>query len=109
VSDHIAIDHDLLLGQASQVERVAADIGLARDAARSTSMGGGAFGVLCGFLVTPATVVATIAGSAIGSAEGMVRRSASELRGVSSDMAAFETELLQSIAQLESPLDRGGR
>ncbi|KHK97196.1 hypothetical protein LK09_13145 [Microbacterium mangrovi] len=105
MSDHIAIDHDLMLTQASQVERVAADIAVARDATRSTNMGGGAFGVLCGFLVTPATVVATIAGSAIGSAEGMVRRSASELRGVSNDMTRFETDLLQSIAQLESPLD----
>jgi hypothetical protein len=105
LSDHIAIDHDLLLGQASAVERVAADLAVARDAAQSTNMGGGAFGVLCSFLVTPATVVATIAGSAMGSAEGMVRRSASELRGVSNDMAEFESDLLQSIAQLESPLD----
>ena len=65
-------------------------------------LGGGAFGVLCSFLVAPATVAATIAGNAISSAEGMVRRSAIEVRGVGTDMAAFEDSAVAAISALNS-------
>lgn len=97
---HIALDGDLISAQASRVELVASDVSVARDAAGSTNMGGGAFGVLCSFLVPPAQVAAAMAQQAIGSAEQMLRRSATELRGVGSDMASFEDDVVQGINTL---------
>ena len=47
MAERIAIDHDLIVSHAARVEQVASDIKVARDAAASTNMGGGAFGVLC--------------------------------------------------------------
>ncbi|MBN9177609.1 MAG: hypothetical protein J0I43_09620 [Microbacterium sp.] len=104
MADRIAIDRDLIVSHAARVEQVASDIKVARDAASSTNMGGGAFGVLCSFLVAPATVAAAMAGNAISSAEGMVRRSATEVRGVATDMAAFEDAALAAIKALDANL-----
>ena len=102
MAELIAIDQDLVIAHAARVNQVASDVSIARDAASSTNMGGGAFGVLCAFLVPPATVTAQMAGSAIAAAEAMVRRSAVEVRGVATDMAAFEEELSSSLAAIES-------
>lgn len=102
MADRIAIDHELISAHAARVDQVASDISLAADAASSTNMGGGAFGVLCSFLVAPATIAATMAGSAISSAQGMVSRSATEIRGVAADMAAFESDVIAAISSLES-------
>lgn len=100
--DRIQIDVDLINAHAARVQQVAADISVASDAASSSKMGGGAFGVLCAFLVGPATLAASMAGSAVSAAQGMVSRSAGEVRGVASDMAAFETDVMAAIASLES-------
>ncbi|MFE1646753.1 hypothetical protein [Microbacterium sp. P01] len=104
MADRIALDQDLIIAHAARVQQVASDIQVARDAATSTSMGGGAFGILCSFLVAPATIAASMAGTAISSAEGMVRRSATEVKGVATDMAAFEDDLVAAIGQIESTL-----
>jgi hypothetical protein len=98
----ITVDADLISAHAARVDTVAADIAVASDAAGSTNMGGGAFGVLCAFLVGPASFAASMAQQAIRSAEGMVQRSATELRGVATDMAAFEDDVMQATAALES-------
>jgi hypothetical protein len=102
MAEHIAVDADLISTHAARVDTVAADIAVASDAAGSTNMGGGAFGVLCAFLVGPASIAASMAQSAIRAAEGMVQRSATELRGVATDMAGFENDVLQATATLES-------
>jgi len=104
VAEHIAVDQDLITSHAARVEVVASDVGVARDAAGSTNMGGGAFGVLCAFLVPPASLAASMAQQAIGAAEGMLRRSATELRGVGTDMAAFEDDVVQAVGALEQGL-----
>ncbi|WP_036284217.1 hypothetical protein [Microbacterium luticocti] len=101
---HITIDQDLIIAHAARVRQVSSDVQVARDAASATNMSGGAFGVMCAFLVAPATLVATAASAAIASAQGLVDRSATELRGVADDMAAFEEELAVSIRQIESAL-----
>jgi hypothetical protein len=105
MAGHIAVDQDLITSHAARVEVVASDIAVARDAAGSTNMGGGAFGVLCSFLVGPASLAASMAQQTIQAAEGMVRRSATELRGVGTDMAAFEDDVVQGVAALGSGLE----
>ena len=104
MAGHIAIDQDLIIAHAARVRQVSTDVQTARDAASATSMSGGAFGVMCAFLVGPATLVATAAAATIASAQGLVDRSATQIRGVADDMAAFEEELAASIRQIESAL-----
>jgi hypothetical protein len=101
---NIAVDAELIQAHAARVDRVAADVGVAKQAAASTNMGGGAFGVICSFLVPPATLAAHMAGSAIAAAEGMVTRSAREVRGVVTDMAAVEEDIVQAVRALEKGL-----
>ncbi|UAJ78422.1 hypothetical protein IT072_14280 [Leifsonia sp. ZF2019] len=100
----IAVDAEVIHAHAVRVDQVAADIGVARQAAAATNMGGGAFGVICSFLVAPATLAATMAASAISAAEGMVTRSAREVRGVAADAAAVEDDIVQAVRALEKGL-----
>lgn len=100
----IAVDAELIHAHASRVERVAAEVAEARQAAVATNMGGGAFGLICAFLVPPATLAAAMAASAIGAAEGMLERSAREIRGVAKDMAAVEDDIVQAVRALEKGL-----
>jgi len=104
VAGQIAIDQDLIIAHAARVRQVSSDVQVARNAASATNMSGGAFGVMCAFLIGPATLVASAASGAIASAQGLVDRSATEIRGVADDMAAFEDELSASIRQIESAL-----
>lgn len=104
MTDRIAIDHELILSHAARVETVASDIAVARDAGSSTNMSGGAFGMLCAFLAPPATLAASMATQTIAAAEGMVRRSATEIRGVGSDIAAYEETVEQAVRTLEGGL-----
>jgi len=104
MADRIAIDHELIIAHAARLGTVASDISLARDAGASTNMGGGAFGVLCSFLVAPASLAAQAAQQTIAAAEDMVRRPADEIRGVGTDMAAFEETVIDGIRSLEAGL-----
>lgn len=104
MADKIAIDQDVIVAHAARVERVASEIGMAKQASASTDMGGGAFGLMCSFLVPFAEAAAHAASGAIGDAGGMVSRSAVELRGVGADAAALEEQLVASIRELGAPL-----
>lgn len=90
MSERIAIDFDLLSAHAGRVDLVAADVRMAQEAANSTDIGGGAFGLMCSFMVPPVQLVATLARGTIAAAAGMIDRSAEEIRGVASDFAAYE-------------------
>jgi len=104
VADRIAVDSELIGSHASRLSVVASDISVARDAGSSGGLNAEAFGVLCSFLVPPATMVADAARSLIGAAEDMVRRSATEIVGVGSDMDAYEQKVLEAIRALETGL-----
>jgi hypothetical protein len=99
--DRIAIDHELIVSHAARLEMVASDIAVASDAGSSTNMSGGAFGLLCAFLAPPAELAASMARQAITSAEGMVRRSATEIRGVGDDMSSYEDTVVQAVRTIE--------
>lgn len=100
----IAVDVDLVSAHTSRVYAIASDVASAGDAAGATDIGGGAFGVLCGFLVAPVAVVASAAGLTIRAAEAMVERSATELRGATADLDAFEDDTMRDLAALERHL-----
>ncbi|WP_295787847.1 hypothetical protein [uncultured Microbacterium sp.] len=104
MADRIAVDAELIGSHASRLGAVASDISLARDAGSSGGLNAEAFGVLCSFLVPPATVAADAARSLIAAAEDMVRRSATEIVGVASDMEAYEQKVLEWVRTLEAGL-----
>jgi len=85
VSARIALDFDILTTQASKVDQVGDDIGLAAQAVRSMNLGGGAFGVLCSFLVPPAQLVTTVAGTMIADCESLLHRTGTQLRKAAAD------------------------
>jgi hypothetical protein len=101
----ITIDPDLITAHAARVDQVASDIEVARSAGGSTNMAGGAFGIMCAFLVPPASLVANIAMQAISSAEDMVKRSSTELKGVVQDFTQLEEALVADLKKIESGLD----
>lgn len=105
MAERITIDFDLIEQHARRVDLVASDVALAHDAASSINVAGGAFGLMCAFLVPPAALVSTLATSALASAQGMVERSARELRGVGTDFTTTEDAIVTDLAAFDKALD----
>lgn len=104
MAERIAVDVGLIGSHASRVGAVASDVSVARDAGSAGGLHAEAFGVLCAFLVPPATMAADAAGSLIGAAGEMVRRSATEIVGVGADLEAYEQKVLEWVRALEAGL-----
>jgi hypothetical protein len=100
VSDTIAVDFDGLRQHAARVEQIAGDVEQAVAAARSLNLAGGAFGVMCGFLVPPAMVATEVATGMIQQAAGLLERAGAELRGTAEDGEATERSHLEVIRSL---------
>jgi len=105
VTDEIAIDFDVLAYHAGRVERVAADVALAQNAASSINLGGGAFGLMCAFLVLPTTIVSSAAQLTLMSAKNLVDRSAREIKAVAKDFTLLEEDIISEIDDLQSELE----
>jgi hypothetical protein len=97
----IAVDAKLVLQHASRVGTVREGVAEAASAVGSVDLGGGAFGVLCAFLVPPAQLVAGIAQSMIVSAEGMLDRTVDELRGFASEVDERESTIAEQLRALQ--------
>jgi hypothetical protein len=108
VAESISVDFDIVSQHASRVERVAADIGVAQEAIGSVNLGGGAFGLMCSFMVPPVQIVSALASSAVGAAHDMVERSAREIRAAGKDLEAFEEYATSEFAALENEVPSGG-
>ncbi|KQQ92894.1 hypothetical protein ASF62_13935 [Leifsonia sp. Leaf325] len=106
MSDRISIDFDRIQQHATRVGTVASDVRNAKDAAGSMNLGGGAFGLMCSFLVAPATMITGVASSMIGTAGALVERSAREIRGVGSDFSALESHITEELAPLLNAVDQ---
>ena len=107
--ERIAVDFDTLRQHAKRVGMVEDGVRLAENAAGSLNLSGGAFGVMCSFLVTPATLVSGVAMSAISSSAGMLQRAQKEIRAVASEFEDLEQEIVTAYRQLEGGLDGGQR
>jgi hypothetical protein len=108
VAESISVDFDVVAQHANRVERVAADIGVAQDAIGSVNLGGGAFGLMCSFMVPPVQMVSALASGAVGAAHGMVERSAREIRAAGKDLEAFEEYVTSEFAALENDVPAPG-
>ncbi|MFJ3394061.1 hypothetical protein [Leifsonia aquatica] len=101
-SGKIALDFDVLEFQASRVDQIGSDIGVAASAVRSMNLGGGAFGVLCGFLVAPALLVTTVAGTMIGDCEELMQRTGAQLRKAATDAQDRERDIARTLKSIEA-------
>jgi len=108
MAEKISIDADVMSHHISLVRHVATDVGTAASAARSMNLAGGAFGVMCAFLVAPAVAVTSVACSAIESVEGALDRSATELKGAVADFDRYESDVEDQVASIRRGLDAGG-
>lgn len=100
----IAIDVDTLRAHASRVATVQSDVAEAAAAVRSLDLAGGAFGILCAFLVPPAQIVAAIAESMIVAADSMLERTGDELRAIATHVEAQEREIADDLRALHRQL-----
>lgn len=105
MADLIRVDADLALQHASRIENVADRVDVAIDAARSMNMGGGAFGLMCAFLVPPATVVSSVACDVLQSSRQLIERSAQELRAGVADIGECDQRAVDELRVIEANLD----
>jgi len=100
VSARITWDFDLLGEQARKVMQIGDDVGEASSAARSLSISGGAFGVLCSFLVPPAAAVTQVAAHMIDDSAALMERTGVQLRGLAADGEQFEADVVDAVKAL---------
>lgn len=104
MSQQIRMDADILLQHASRVQQLASDAAEAASAIQSVNLGGGAFGVLCAWIVPPVGMVSGAVSQHISGAEGVLERTGQELRAVVADFDTFEETVIQVTKHLEGVL-----
>ncbi|PKI89916.1 hypothetical protein CW368_12185 [Actinomycetales bacterium SN12] len=107
MSDRIALDFDTARQHAARVGRVRTDVVRAQEAAGSLDLAGGAFGLMCSFLVPPAVAVSAVAVGTISSVSSLLGRAERELRAVVADFETMEEDFAGRYRQLQAEL--GGR
>lgn len=107
MAELIRVDPDRIMQHASRVEAAAGRIQTAVSAASSMNMSGGAFGLMCAFMVPAATLASSMARGALQSSQQMLEESARELRGALRDIEAGEERVIEAVRALETDLDRG--
>lgn len=108
MADLIAVDTETVRRHAQRVGQIAADVRVAENAAASMNVGGGAFGLMCAFLVPPAQLVSSIAASTIAAAATMLEQSEEQLRGLANDFDEGEQQQLDTINALIRSVDGAG-
>jgi len=96
-ADEIAVDQTELRSEAGKIDAVASAIGTARDAVASMNLGGGAFGIMCAFLVPFAQAATDAADEALQTTAAMVNREADALRDTADDFEATEEAIVQDL------------
>jgi hypothetical protein len=105
VGERIAIDSAVIDAHAARVEQVAADVGVAVQAARQTMLSSGAFGLMCSWMIPPFLITAGAATQTMVSAASALERSAREIRAVAADFERMEQQVGEELNGLRSGLD----
>ncbi|TPW72323.1 hypothetical protein [Schumannella sp. 10F1B-5-1] len=100
MSEQISIDAETLLAQARDSERAAEAIAHARGAVGSMDLGGGAFGIMCAFLVPIAQSVTAMADRTLVEAQSMLEREAEALRATVDDFDRLEAGAVEGLRAL---------
>jgi hypothetical protein len=101
----IRVDPEVVTYHAARVERAAADAHVAVTAAQSMNVAGGAFGLMCSFLVAPALVTTEAAKHALVSIEDLIGRSATVLRAGVGDFVGYEDHVIDTVRAVQADLD----
>lgn len=105
MTEKVSVDPEVVDYHLARVEQAAADAHLAVTAAQSMNVAGGAFGVLCSFLVAPALVTTEAAKLTLVSVEKLISRSAKTLRAGVADFDRHETHVIGTVRGLQADLD----
>jgi hypothetical protein len=103
--DIIQIDTEALRSAAGQIETTAGAVDLSRDAATSLNLGGGAFGLMCAFLVPTAQTVSNAAVATMTQTAAMLRREAEALREVATDFDEHEENVSATLRGISDSVD----
>ncbi|MFK4788673.1 type VII secretion target [Microbacterium sp. ZW T5_56] len=105
VADRIAISPSALTAHAQQVEQLATDVSVALDAVRGINLGGGAFGVMCAWMVPPALATSNIVISHIQQAQNVLQRTSDELVATAADFRSVEDGIHAALTGLMNKID----
>ncbi len=100
MNDDIAIEASALRSQARHVDQIAGSVDYARDAVGQMNLGGGAFGLMCSFLVGPAMAVTALAAQTMAETASMLRREAEALRDTADDFDRYEEQVGSDLRSL---------
>lgn len=100
MSDKIALDMSVLRDHAAKIDQLGQSVGEAASAAGSLDIGGGAFGVLCSFLVPPTMLATGAMESVISSSQRALARTAIQLREVAADAEQREEDISRDIRNI---------
>lgn len=89
--ESLNVSPDLLRTQATHARTGSAAIGEAQSAIGSMNLTGGAFGIMCSFLVPPAMLVTGAASLMLANAKGMLDREATALDETASDFESTDS------------------
>jgi len=105
VSDgDIRVDVELLHQHAGLVQQLTSDASQALAAVRSINLSGGAFGVLCSWLVPPVSVVSQAVASAIQEGGATIDGMAQQIREVADEFRSYEETVINVVHDLERGL-----
>lgn len=102
----IRVDADTLQQHASGVEQLAASAAEALGAVRSVNLSGGAFGLMCAWMVPPVATVSSAVASAISSGGDTISRTAEEIRLAAGDFETHEQSAVDMVQGVEAAFVR---
>ncbi|OZD55570.1 hypothetical protein CH252_06865 [Rhodococcus sp. 06-1477-1B] len=100
----IRVDVELLHQHAGLVDQLASDAAQALSAVQSINLSGGAFGLLCAWMVPPVGMVSQAVGSAIQEGSQTIERTASQIRDAAGDFQRYEESVVDVVRSLERGL-----
>lgn len=103
--DRITLDFAALRAHSSTMRGFSAQVQEAVSAVQSIDLGGGAFGIMCSFLVPPASLVSNATAQAISAEKGMLDRTADEVTAWAGDAQQLEQQLSEQIQTITKALD----
>ncbi|MDT0116618.1 type VII secretion target [Microbacterium sp. PRF11] len=102
--DAISVDVELLHQHAGLVSQLASDANQALSAVQSVNLSGGAFGLLCSWMVPPVSMVSQAVGSTIQQGGEVIERSATQIRAAAEDFQRYEESVIDAVRSLDRNL-----
>lgn len=100
MTGEIAVDADVLTAHARKVAGIADDVSTAVGAVRSVALGGGAFGVLCGWMVAPAEIVSDVIATHARASREALERTEQQLHATVADFTELEASHVAALREL---------